>query len=361
MLAAAYFRWTGDLATMAELRPTLDAALRWIDDHGDADGDGFVEYERRSEAGLQNQGWKDSFDSTVHADGTLAEGPIALCEVQGYVYMAKQRIADVYEALGEPQEAERLRAEAQALRIAFDEAFWDPDEGTFALALDGRKRQVRSVTSNPAHCLYCDIVEPRRAEAVAERLMAPDMFSGWGIRTLSADSPAYNPMSYHNGSVWPHDNAIAAAGFKRYGFHGAAERVATALFDVGGHTRDFRLPELYCGFERGGTNPPVAYPVACIPQAWAAAVPIMLLQAMLGISARAHEASLQIHRPTLPAWLRRLELHGLPVGTSTLSLVFESDNGITGVSLLRQRGAIEVNVALDPEASGTDDGRQIGA
>jgi glycogen debranching enzyme len=349
LLAAAHYRWTGDLEAMARLRPSLDAGLRWIDEHGDADRDGFVEYERRSPAGLRNQGWKDSWDSVMHADGTLAEGPIALVEVQGYVYLAKLRIADVYEALGARDVAERLRDQANELRRAFDEAFWDPEEGTFALALDGRKRQVRSVTSNPGHCLYCAIVDPRKAEAVAERLMAPDMFCGWGIRTLSSDSPAFNPMSYHNGSVWPHDNAIAAAGLKRYGFHDAAERVATALFDVASDARDFRLPELYCGFDRDGATSPVAYPVACIPQAWAAAAPFMLLQAMLGISAGAPDGALQIHRPTLPAWLGRLELHGLRVGTSTLSLAFERDNGITGVSLLRQRGTIEVNVALDPE------------
>jgi glycogen debranching enzyme len=349
MLSAAYYRWTQDLETMAVLRPALDAALAWIDDYGDADGDGFVEYERRSEAGLRNQGWKDSEDSVMHADGKLAEGPIALVEVQGYVYMAKLRIAEVYEALGAPDVAELLRQQAEELRVAFDQAFWDPQEGTFALALDGRKRQVRSVTSNPGHCLFCDIVDPRRAASVAERLMAPDMFCGWGVRTLSSDSPAFNPMSYHNGSVWPHDNAITAAGLRRYGIHDAAERIATALFDVGGHARDFRLPELYCGFPRDQASVPVAYPVACIPQAWAAAVPFMLLQAMLGISARAPRGTLQILRPTLPAWLGRVELHDLRVGSSTVSLAFEREGNITGVSLVRQDGPIEVNVALDPE------------
>jgi hypothetical protein len=247
----------------------------------------------------------------MHADGTLADGPLALVEVQGYVYMAKLRIADVYEALGSSDVATRLRQEAEALRSAFNEAFWDPQEGTFALALDGQKRQVRSVTSNPAHCLYCGIADPAKAAAVAERLMAPDMFCGWGIRTLSSTSPAFNPMSYHNGSVWPHDNAIATAGLKRYGFHDAAERIATALFDVAAGARDFRLPELYCGFDRDGSSSVVAYPVACIPQAWATAVPFMLLQAMLGISPRAAEPTLKINEPALQSWLGRLELHGL--------------------------------------------------
>jgi glycogen debranching enzyme len=353
MLAAAYYRWTQDLETLAALRPALDAALAWIDEHGDLDGDGFVEYQRRSSAGLRNQCWKDSEDSVMHADGTLADGPLALVEVQGYVYMAKLRIADVYEALGSSDVATRLRQEAEALRSAFNEAFWDPQEGTFALALDGQKRQVRSVTSNPAHCLYCGIADPAKAAAVAERLMAPDMFCGWGIRTLSSTSPAFNPMSYHNGSVWPHDNAIATAGLKRYGFHDAAERIATALFDVAAGARDFRLPELYCGFDRDGSSSVVAYPVACIPQAWATAVPFMLLQAMLGISPRAAEPTLKINEPALPSWLGRLELHGLRVGTSTLSLAFERDGDVTGFSLLRQQGPVGVNVALDPERGRT--------
>ena len=236
---------------------------------------------------------------------SIAEGPIALVEVQGYVYEAKLRIADVYEALGDSPRADRLRAEASELRAAFNEVFWDPDEGFFALALDGRKNQVRSVTSNPAHCLYCGIVDDDKAALVAERLMAADMFSGWGIRTLSGSSPAYNPMSYHNGSIWPHDNAIAAAGLKRYGFDAATNRIAAALFDVASDARDFRLPELFCGFQRDGSRAIVAYPVACIPQAWAAAAPFMLLQAMLGISAHAPHNSLTVDRPRLPDWLGR--------------------------------------------------------
>ena len=218
---------------------------------------------------------------------------------------AKLRIADVYDALGDAPRADRLRAEAGELRAAFNEAFWDPDEGFFALALDGRKTQVRSVTSNPAHCLYCGIVDDDKAALVAERLMAPDMFSGWGIRTLSGSAPAYNPMSYHNGSVWPHDNAIAAAGLKRYGFDAATDRIAAGLFDVASGARDFRLPELLCGFQRDGSSAIVAYPVACIPQAWAATAPFMLVQAMLGISAHAPENRLTVDRPRLPDWLGR--------------------------------------------------------
>jgi len=345
MLAAAYFRWTADLETLATLRPALDAALEWIDRHGDLDGDGFVEYRRRSPAGLENQGWKDSNDSVVHADGSLAEGPIALVEVQGYVYLAKLRIAEVYEALGARDRAGELRAQARALRTQFNQAFWNPEEGYFALALDGRKRQVASVSSNPGHCLYCDIVDPDKAPALAERLMSEDMFSGWGIRTLSAAARAYNPMSYHNGSVWPHDNAIIAAGLKRYGYEEATVRIATALFDIAARSRDYRLAELYCGFERRDGSEVVGYPVACMPQAWAAAAPFMLLQAMLGLTTHAPSRTLAVIRPKLPAWLGRTELRHLRIGEASVGLAFTQTDGITGFSLLEQEGELTVTMA----------------
>ncbi len=344
MLAAAYFRWTADVETMARLRPALDAALSWIEKYGDADGDGFVEYQRRSPAGLVNQGWKDSENSIVHADGSLAEGPIALVEVQGYVYLAKQRIAEVYDALDLPDVATVLRREAEELKKAFNEVFWMPEEGTYALALDGHKRQVKSVTSNAGHCLYCDIAESDKAAGVAERLMAPDMFSGWGIRTLSAESPAYNPMSYHNGSVWPHDNAIAAAGLKRYGFREATETLAAALFEVAFESREVRLAELYCGFRRHPNTPVVDYPVACSPQAWAAAAPIMLLQSMLGISARAPDGSLTINQPFLPRFLNRVELRGVRLADSKLSLAFNRDGKSTAFSLIERQGPARVTM-----------------
>ena len=342
---ADYYKWTGDLGTLRGLRPALDAALRWIDEYGDRDGDGFVEYERRSPVGLQNQGWKDSHDSVVHADGSLAEGPIALVEVQGYVYMAKRTIADVYEALGAPERAAQLREQAQALRESFNETFWNPAEGTFALALDGHKRQVASVTSNPGHCLYCGIIDVNKASAVAERLMGPDMFCGWGVRTLSSNCPAFNPMSYHNGSIWPHDNAIIAAGMKRYGHDEAVMRIANALFEVSTAARDLRLPELYCGFDRSERASVVAYPVACIPQAWAAAAPLLLLQAMLGISADAPARALRIERPLLPDWLGRIRLDGLRVGDASVTLAFERDGPVTGFALLGQRGKLSVTMA----------------
>jgi glycogen debranching enzyme len=342
ILAASYYRWTRDLETLAGLRAALDAALRWIDEYGDRDGDGFIEYERRSPGGLRNQGWKDAEDSVVHTDGSLADEPIALVEVQAYAYRAKLDIAEVYDALGAAEIATRLRDEAATIRLAVNDAYWMPQEGTFALALDGHKRQVASVTSNAAHCLWCGIADDDKAVAVADRLMADDMFSGWGIRTLSSESRAFNPMSYHNGSVWPHDNAIAAAGLKRYGFAAHAERVATCVFDVGSRARDFRIPELYCGFTRQGLDRVVDYSVACIPQAWAAGAPFMLLQALLGISANAGEHLLTIHKPRLPASLGRVEIGGLRVADSVVSLAFERDGEVTGFSLLDQQGDVRV-------------------
>lgn len=344
LLAASYYRWTGDLETMQRLRPHFDAALSWMRESGDADGDGFLEYSRRSPAGLKNQGWKDSDDCIVSEDGVLAEGPIALVEVQGYAYLARIRIAEVYAALGDTETAERLRREAAGLKEAFSEAFWMPEEGYFAMALDGRKRQVRGIASNPGHCLYCGIVDSSKAAQVVERLTAPDMFSGWGIRTLSKLNPAYNPMGYHTGSVWPHDNALIAAGFKRYGFTAAVEKVGTALFDAARHS-DLRLDELYCGFGRRPGLPPVAYPVACSPQAWAAAVPLMLLQSFLGISAQAPTGALTIHEPQLPPWLGRVDVKGLRVGRSTVSLEFTRHDGRTAFALTGREGDVRVTIA----------------
>jgi glycogen debranching enzyme len=348
MCAADYYAWTGDLETLRALRPALDAALGWIDEFGDRDGDGFIEYERRSAGGLLNQGWKDSHDSVVHADGSLAEGPIALVEAQGYVYRAKLTIAEVYAALGAQEQAARLREQAEQLREAFNEAFWNPAEGTYAMALDGHKRQVASVSSNPGHCLYCGIAEPDKAAAVAERLMAADMFCGWGVRTLSSNCPAYNPMSYHNGSVWPHDNAIIAAGLKRYGHDDGVRRIADALFDVATSARDFRLPELYCGFDRSERAAVVAYPVACIPQAWAAAAPFLVIQAMLGVSADAPARALRIERPALPDWLERIRLERLRVGDASVTLDFKRDGRVTGFALLEQDGDLDVTMAAAP-------------
>ena len=342
ILYGAHLRWTGDLEFARRLLPHAEAALRWIDEYGDRDGDGFVEYQTRSPGGIRNQGWKDSHDSIVHADGRLAETPIALSEVQAYVYLAKLRMADVYAALGDDQRAEFLRAQAHELRGRFNDAFWMEDEQYFAGALDRDKRQVRTVMSNPGHALYCDIMDPDKARATAKRLLAPDMFSGWGIRTMSKSAAAYNPMSYHNGSVWPHDNALIAAGLKRYGFVRSTNRVATALFDAAIHADYLRLPELFCGFTRRSPNRPVSYPVACSPQAWAAGAPFLMLQSMLGISARAERGLLTVNEPHLPAWLHTVELRNLRVGTSRITLLFRREGEITSFSLLQREGDIRV-------------------
>jgi glycogen debranching enzyme len=342
ILLAQYFRWTNDLGFVKDLLPAAEAALTWIDEYGDLDGDGFVEFRSRARRGLRNQGWKDAHDSVMHVDGTIADVPIALAEVQAYVYMAKVRMADVYAALGDFERAVRLKDQATVLRRRFQDAFWMEQEGFFAGALDGDKQQVKTIVSNPGHGLYCGIVEPGRAEAVAHRLFEPDMFSGWGIRTMSKDAVGYNPMSYHNGTVWPHDNALIAAGLKRYGFLDATNRIATAMFEAAQYTDYMRLPELFCGFTRRTPSPPVQYPVACSPQAWAAGAPFLLLQGMLGISAAAHENVLTVNKPHLPPWLNEVELRNLRVGDSALSLVFRREGETTGFSLLSREGDVRV-------------------
>jgi glycogen debranching enzyme len=342
LLLGTYYRWTGELEFCRKLLPNVERALAWMADYGDSDGDGFLEYQRSSPRGLVNQGWKDSHDSVGHVDGKLAEGPIALAEVQGYVYMAKLRMAEVFEALGNAPRAATLRAEAASLRAAFNERFWVESEQFFAMALDGEKRQVAAISSNPAHGLYCGIVDQEKAGPMARRLLAPDMFSGWGVRTLSKSAAAYNPMSYHNGSIWPHDNAIIGAGLKRYGFAKATNRLATAMFEMAVTVDDMRLPELFCGFTRRSPNRPVAYPVACSPQAWAAGAPFLLLQAMLGISADAPANTINVNKPHLPGWLNTVELHDLRVGSSTVSVVFQRQGEMTGFSLLGKDGDVRV-------------------
>jgi glycogen debranching enzyme len=344
ILAAEYFRWTGDLGTIRTLRPHLERALAWIAGPGDPDGDGFVEYQRRAPGGLDVHGWKDSSTSTMHADGTLVEGRVALAEVQGYVYAAKSGVADLFDALADVDGAARLRAEAARLKAHFNDVFWMPEEDTFGIALDGAKRLARSVASNAGHCLWTGIVDAEKAGPLAARLMAEDLFSGWGVRTLSAGSPAFNPMSYHNGSVWPHDNALIAAGLKRYGFAAEADRIARALIDAAFETRELRLPELFCGFRRMDGVSFVSYPVACTPQAWAAAAPFLLLQTMLGVSADARANVLTVNRPKLPGHIARADLSDVRVGTSRLSISFTGGGGGTAFSLLERDGDASVTM-----------------
>jgi glycogen debranching enzyme len=341
------FRWTGDLDFVRSLWPNALAALEWIDRWGDRDHDGFVEYERRSETGLLNQGWKDSGDAIRHRDGTPAVGPIALAEVQGYVYDAKLRCAALARRLGDPALADRLAAEAATLRSRFDAAFWMEDRGTYAIALDGEKHQVGSIGSNPGHCLWSGIVPAERVDRVVAVLLDPSLDCGWGIRTYASGQPGFNPVGYHTGSVWPHDNSIIAAGMKRAGRHDAADRIATRMFEAAQHSPDFRLPELFCGFDRGIADVPVPYPVACSPQAWAAATPLHLLQTMLGLRANAADGILELDRPHLPVWLGKVTVHELQVGDRTVDLLFHRWRGnTTSAEVLRRSDPLEVVIRV---------------
>jgi glycogen debranching enzyme len=328
-LAGAYFARTGDIDFIATLWPNIEAALGWIDDHGDKDGDGFVEYLRGAESGLGNQGWKDSADSISHADGKLAEGAIALCEVQGYVYDARKSAARIAAALGKTDMAAKLEQQAEDLKAAFNDKFWSDDLGTYALALDGEKNPCLVSASNPGHLLFSGIATPARAKKTAERLMASDMFTGWGIRTLSSKEKRYEPVKppegYHNGTVWVHDTAICAAGFMRYGMEEKAAEVMTALFEAAQNFPHMRLPELFGGLPRNGTDAPVPYPVACNPQAWASASESMLLQAMLGIRIDGQDKTVSVQNPQLPAWLDDLKIENLRVGDKSFDLHFERD------------------------------------
>jgi glycogen debranching enzyme len=342
VLAEAYHRQTGDVDLIRQIWPNIEAALAWIDGPADLDDDGFIEYARRTPIGLAQQGWKDSNDSVFHADGTLAEGPIALCEIQGYVFAAKRGAATLAKALGDDALSERLAAQAEELRAQFEEAFWVDELGTYGIALDGAKRVCRVRTSNPGHCLWSGIVAPARARRVAEELMSDAMFSGWGIRTLAAGQPRYNPMSYHDGSVWPHDNAIAALGLARAGYPNHAARVMNAIFDASRHFDLARLPELFCGFSRRPGEGPTRYPVACSPQAWAAGSVFMLLQACLGLEADAVTGSVHLDNARLPLFLDQLRIGNLAVGTARLDVQIRRQRHGVGVEVLERRGSVSV-------------------
>jgi glycogen debranching enzyme len=341
------WRWTGDDRLVRELLPNARRALDWIDRYGDADGDGFVEYTRTSQKGLVNQGWKDSSDGVPFPDGFLPESPIALVEVQGYVYDAKLRAAALFERFGDPPAAERLRAEAALLREKVIERFWIEELGTFALALDGEKRPIPTVATNAGHLLWSRLPKPDQVGRMAEAFLAPDMFSGWGIRTLSSRHAVYNPMSYHNGSVWPHDNALIVLGLALNGFGSRALPVIAALHDTAAHMEFNRLPELYCGIARGNGLRPVLYPVSCSPQAWASGSLFMMLQAVLGIFPEADSGVLHVRNPMLPGFLRELTITGLAVGRSKVSLHYASHGDRTLVNLFGIEGEpIQVRIEL---------------
>ena len=342
MLAGMYFDRTGDIGTIAAVWPNIKAALRWCDTFGDADGDGFVEYGPQTGSGLVNQGWKDSYDSIFHADGRLARGQIALCEVQGYVFAAKVQAAKLANRMGEYDFEMKLRTEAQILREKFETAFWCDDLGTFALALDGNKAPCRVRTSNAGHALFTGIAVPERAARIAETLLGRDFFTGWGIRTVARDEARYNPISYHNGSVWPHDNAIIALGLARYGFASHAAIVFAAMFEAAASQELRRLPELFCGFTRKTHRGPTAYPVACAPQAWASAAPFALLEACLGMELLYEDNSVTFRDPVFPPFLDHVIFNELRLGSSMIDVKLQRHGDDVTVNLLRRQGDAKV-------------------
>jgi glycogen debranching enzyme len=346
MLAGLYAERTGDDATLIELWPAVEAALAWMDDAGDADGDGFIEYYRATKRGLANQGWKDSQDAIFHADGRLAEGPIALAEVQGYVYYAKRLAARCAARLALRDKAHQLKAEADHLAERFDASFWCPQIGMYALALDGNKEQCRVRSSNAGQVLFTGIARTERATEVADVLMRTQFFSGWGIRTIANTEARYNPMSYHNGSVWPHDNALIALGMARYGLQDALERLFKGLFDAATYMDMRRLPELFCGFRRGRGRGPTLYPVACSPQAWASATPFTLIEASLGLQFDPAANEIRLRNPCLPSFLDEMVLRDLQLNQASIDIKVRRHRSSVSVEVLEQRGHVQLSVVF---------------
>jgi glycogen debranching enzyme len=344
LLAGLYAERTDDRETIAELWPNIEAALTWIDGLGDPDQDGFVEYRRASELGLANQGWKDSQDAIFHADGRLAEGHIALAEVQGYVFAAKTVIARCARRMHLVDEARRLEADAKRLARHFESAFWCPELGTYALALDGDKQPCRVRTSNAGQLLFTGIAAPERAASVAAGLLGPHFFSGWGVRTVAKGEPRYNPMSYHNGSIWPHDNALIALGLARYGFDRLVEQLFKGLFDAATYMDLRRLPELFCGFQRQRNRGPTLYPVACSPQAWASSTPFSLVQASLGLEFEPRRCEIRLRNPRLPAFLDVVTLRNLQLGESSVDFKVRRHGDEVSLEILRTQGHIQVSI-----------------
>jgi glycogen debranching enzyme len=335
------WKWLGDEALFSRYEPVVKRCLGWIDQHGDRDGDGFQEYQTRSERGYENMGWKDAGDAVVYPDGSPVKGPKALCELQGYVFDAKRRAAEAAEYFGDPAWAARLRQEAADLQQRFEERFWCEDLGYYAYALDGDKKPVKTIASNAGHLLWSGIVRPDRAERVVRRLREPDMWSGWGIRTLSERNPAFNPFSYQNGSVWPHDNGIIAMGCKRYGFAEEAAMIARDISEAGRYFLFNRLPELYAGTQRGRGTFPVQYLGANVPQAWAAGSVFHFLRAILGLDAEAAKNTLYVD-PLLPPWLPDLTVRQLRVGHATIDLRFWREGAATRYEVLASKGELRV-------------------
>ena len=346
LLAGLYAERTGDSETISELWPNIEAALDWIDGPGDPDRDGFVEYKRATDQGLANQGWKDSHDAIFHADGRLAEGEIALAEVQGYVYAAKRMAARCALRLGRDDVARKLDEQAVQLAQRFEAAFWCPDIETYALALDGDKNPCRVRTSNAGQVLFTGIASSVRAARIAAGLLQPHFFSGWGIRTVATDEARYNPMSYHNGSIWPHDNALIALGLARYGHKKAIATLCEGLFMAGTYMDLRRLPELFCGFRRQRGHGPTLYPVACAPQAWASATPFTLLEASLGLQFDPFQNEIRLCNPQLPPFLDEVILRNLQLGGSSVDLRVRRHRDTVSLDTPRISGNIRVSIVF---------------
>jgi glycogen debranching enzyme len=347
ILLSETFNWTADEQLVKDMLPHAYRALEWIDRYGDLDGDGFIEYSRRSPKGLTNQGWKDSWDAIIHRDGELARPPVALCEVQGYVYEAKYKMASLLRSFGDIQTADRLKREAADMAKRFEKAFWVPSRSFYAMALDGQKRQCQVISSNPGQLLFTRMLPLERARIIVQQFMKPGMFSGWGWRTMSQEERVFNPLSYHRGSVWPHDNSMVAHGMALYEFREPANKIFTTLVQAALNFRDYRLPELFCGIERREFDQPVQYPVSCSPQAWASGAVFLILMSVLGVRASAPRKELNIVNPTLPEFLDNLSVRNLRVGNSRVGLDFTRRGERTFCNVVELEGdKLLVNVAF---------------
>jgi glycogen debranching enzyme len=342
LLAGEYYARTGDVAFVQSIWPNIDRAMQWIDQYGDTDGDGFVEYMRQTPEGLAQQGWKDSQDSVFHADGQLAAPPIALCEVQAYVYAARRHAATLARLLDMPDRSERFEREAETLRERFEQAYWDDELGIYVLALDARKQPCRVRASNAGHCLFGAIANSERAARTASKLVGEDLYSGWGVRTLAGGEVRYNPMSYHNGSVWPHDNALITAGLGRYGLTAEATKILEGFYHASSFVDLHRLPELFCGFRRRAGEGPTLYPVACAPQTWAAGAIFMLLQGCLGLSVDAIQKRITFTRSRLPEFIESMRISDLHVGSGSVDLMLQQHPLGVAVTLLKKTGDVEI-------------------
>ncbi len=354
MLAGQYARRTGDWALIQQIWPAIDLAIAWLETAGDADGDGLIEYERAEQTGLANQGWKDSHDSVFHADGSLAEGPIALVEVQGYAYAARLEAAMCAERLGFDRRSADLLHQAKSLKALFEKRFWCDEIGFYALALDGHKRPCKVRTSNPGHALWSGIMSDERAAHVASTLMGGDFFSGWGVRTVARGEARYNPMSYHNGSIWPHDNAILAQGLARANAKRGVVDIFDALMRATTYIEHRRIPELFCGFRRRRGRGPTLYPAACSPQAWAAGAPFSLIQSLLGLELRPHDREIRLNNPVVPEIVGEFTIRGLRVGSAVADFVVRSNSGKgAAVDVLRLDGDLRISVVAGSRANGS--------